>query len=511
MSSILQGDGHHVNIILFKAVSAITPNDVPPPEKHEDGGYYSMATYTTPLEIQLLLQTLEQQDPHLIGISFTSISHGLAVFVTQKIKEKFNVPVIWGGVDTTVNPNENIHYTDMVCIGEGEYPIRQLVNALDKGNDITHIPSIWVKEDGVVHKNAINKLEQNLDSYPFPDYEIENKTVIFEGKILPSHLPPYTHLFSNFMIMATRGCPFSCTYCCSGHYRQIYKGQKYLRRRSVDNVIEELNYRKKTWPNPLERIEIYDDVLPLDRKWLSEFAPKYASEIGLPFFGYTHPNVGDPENLKILKQAGISYLIMGIQSGSQRVLNDYYHRRHTKKRVLQTAQNIVDSDIHLLCDFIGYNPLIKEEDNIETIDLICDLPRGFGIIHVNPMAFYDNYQLTHIAKENQIMDQLERPKGVHAWQAKITPELTFWAKMHLLAHFKGFSKQHILDITQDHHMRANPDFLTQYTNTMYQATYQDGNPAVPKDLYIQNLQQTDIRYPNSKMLHAYKKARSLVA
>lgn len=511
MSSILQNAEHHVDIVIFKGVASISPADVPPPEKQEEGGYYSMCTYTTPQELRLLLDVLKKQGPNLVGMSFSSINFGLAQFLTPIIKKELGVPVIWGGVDTTVNIRENIQYCDMACAGEGEYPIRDLVNAMDRGGDITRIPSIWVNRDGRIYENPVMKLEQNLDNYPFPDYERENKTVIFNNQILSGAYPPETHLYSNYMVMATRGCPFSCTYCCSGHYRQIYKGDRFLRRRSVGNVIEELQYCKQNWPWPLERIEVYDDVLPLDREWLREFAPRYASEIGLPFFGYTHPNVGDPENLRVLKEAGIDYLIMGVQSGSQRVLNQFYNRRHSKERTIQTARNILDADIKLLCDFIGYNPLIREEDNIETLDLICDIPKPWGIIKFNPMAFYDKYRLTEIAQREGIMDQLERPKGVHAWQAKITPELVFWEYILTLGHFEGFSKDKVMGMVNDRYLRQNPAALQQIVTHLYKATYQDSNPVVNKDCFIQRLQADLAQVESSRVFRAYRKIRSLVA
>ncbi len=511
MSSVLQNDGHHVDLIIFKSVISITPGDVPPPEKQEDGGYYSMCTYVSPKELDLLLYTLKKQDPHIVGFSFTSVSFGLAKFLTQKVQQELGVPVIWGGVDSTVNIRENIKYADMVCVGEGEYPMRDLVRAMDRGADVTNIPSIWVKKDGRVYENAVMQLEKNLDNYPFPDYELHNKTVIFDNEVLEGAYPPVTHLFSNYMVMATRGCPFSCTYCCSGHYRQIYKGQRPLRRRTVGNVLDELEYMIGMWPWPIERIEIYDDVLPVDDEWLAEFAPKYASRIGLPFFGYTHPNVGKPENLRVLKEAGIDYLIMGVQSGSQRVLNDFYNRRHSKERTIKTAQNILDADIKLVCDFIGYNPLIKEQDNIETLDLICDIPKPWGIIKFNPMAFYDNYRLTAIAEKEGIMDQLERPKGVHAWQAKITNDLIFWEYILTLGHFDGFTKEKIMDMVNDRYLRENPMILKQIVTNLYKATYQDSNPVVNKNMYVQKLQADLNQVENSRVLRAYRKVKSLVA
>ena len=272
-----------------------------------------------------------------------------------------------------------------------------------------------------------------------------------------------------------------------------------------------MEYMIKKWPWTIERIVLYDDVLPLDHEWIKEFTPKYKARIGLPFFGYTHPNVGEPESLKLLKEAGCHYLIKGIQSGSQRVLTQYYDRRHTKERTMKTAQNILDAGIKLVCDFIGYNPLIKEEDNIETLELICDLPKPWGIIKFNPMAFYDGYRLTEIAQREGIMDQLERPEGVHAYQAIITKDLIFWEYILTLGHFNGFTKEKVLDLVHDRYIRENPEILQQIVTNLYKATYLDSNPVVNKDHFIVELGQQLQAFEGSKILRAYRKVRSLVA
>lgn len=513
MSSILKQDGHDVNIIIHHGVEYISPMEVPPPEKQEEDGYYSMCTYITGTEMRMMIELLQQKDVDLVGISFTSISFGLAKFVTKRIKEAMpNVKVIWGGVDSTMNANENIQFTDMVCIGEGEYPMRTLVDRMDKGGDVDHVPSIWVnKGDGEIIRNPTQKLEQDIDNYPFPDFELEDKWVIIDDQFYPSPFPPRSHLYTNFIIMTTRGCPFTCTYCCSGHDDVMYKGDRFLRRRSVNNVIEELRYRSRTWPWPLERIEFYDDVLPLNKRWLNEFSPRYATEVALPFFGYTHPNVGDPELLKPLGEAGLSYIIMGIQSGSQRTQREYYDRRHPKEQTIQTIRNIQDVGASVLVDFIGYNPLEREEDNLETLDLILDLPQPVGIIKINPMAFYDNYKIYHTAHKEGILDQLERPKGVHALQAKPNPYFVYWEMIHTLAHFENFSREGIQTLVQDQHLRKNPGILEEIVTNLYNATYQDANPVVRKDDYVMGLRGRIAQLEGSSMYKAFRKIKRLVA
>lgn len=513
MSSVLQEAGHESEIIIFKGVEYISPQEVPPPPQQNDGGYYGFCTFTTKQELDILLDLLREQKPDLVGMSFSSVSFGLAQFITKHIQEELGIKVMWGGVDSTINSNENIKYCDFLCTGEGEFPVLELVNQLDKGIEYPEVESIWVrKSDGDIVRTPTMKLEKNLDNYPFPDFELEHKSVVIHNEVITSPpYPPKSHLYSNFIIMATRGCPFTCTYCCSGHDDVMYSGDRFLRRRSVDNVISELKYRMKTWPWQIERVEFYDDVFPLNKKWHQEFGPRYKTEIALPFFGYTHPNTGDPEILEILADAGLNYLIMGIQSGSQRTLRKYYDRRHPKESTCQTIQNILDSGIKLLVDFIGYNPLELEEDNLETLDLICDLPKPVGIIKINPMAFYDNYKIYHLIHKENILDKMERPKGVHALQAKADPYFVFWEFLHTLAHFEGFSKEHLLNMANDQYLRQHPEILEEMVTNFYNATYLDANPVVNKEEYVHDLGYRLKQIESNKIYQTYQKMKSLVA
>ncbi len=511
LSSLFDSEGHETHIITIKGLDYVAPQLVPPPEEQDEDGYYSFCTYVTGKETRIFLDLIEKIDPGFIGFSFLGINYGLAVFLTEAVRRRFpNKPVIWGGTDSTVNPEDNIKYVDAICLGEGELPMREFIRRLERGEDFSDIPSMWVRRpDGQIRKNPIGPLEQNLDNFPWPDFELERKYVIHDNKLLETHFPPSTHLHTNFMIQGSRGCAFTCTYCHSGHSDLTYPGQKYVRTRSVDNVINELQYRKKTWPSPIERLEFLDDVLPLNQSWVRELAPRYRDEVGLPFYGYIHPNVSNPEILKVLTDAGCKYLIMGIQTGSQRTLRRYYDRKHDKRIIMQATQRMIDAGMRAMIDLIGYNPLETEADNLETLDLLCDLPRPYGIVKINPMAFYDNFRILDIAKREGIMDQLERPKGVHAYQAKYKPEFLFWEMLHTLAQFDGYSKESLLALAEDEHLRRNPQFLVELVEVMYRGTYMDGNPVSPKDEYVAYLRWRLHQIEQSSMYRVYKKLKHL--
>ncbi len=489
LSSVFAQDGHETHLILFKGLEYVGPEYVPSPDQQDNDGYYGFCSYTTARETTLLLDLLERIQPAWIGFSFASINYGLAEFLTRAVRSRFpRTPIVWGGVDSTFNPEENIHHADILCVGEGEYPMREWVHAFSKGLEPTNIPSLWFNlGNGEVRKNPVAPLEQNLDNLPYPDFDLDRKYVILGDRILDSAYPPKTHLHTNFVIMGTRGCPFMCTYCASGHSNDLYPHQKFVRRRSVDNVIDELCMRKHTWPTALERVEFYDDVLPMSPSWATELARRMSSEVGLPFFGYSHPNVCKREVLEALARGGCTYLILGIQSGSQRTLSKFYGRHHPAEKIRQAVQSILDAGMRAIIDLIGWNPLETEEDNIETLELLLSLPRPFGIIKINPMAYYDHFRIQEIARREGIMHLLERPKGVHAYRAIPKPEYLFWEAIHTLTQFDGVSPDSIRGLVDDQHLRENPRFLADMVDVLYQRTYMDGNPVSYKDLYVEKL------------------------
>ena len=511
LASTFAQDGHETHIVTIKGLDYNVPSCVPPPEERDANGYYGFCHYVTEKETRVFLDTVEKIDPAWIGFSFLGINFGLARHLTQALRTRFtDRPIIWGGTDTTVNPDENIQYADILCLGEGEHAMRRFVHAFGKGGDFYDTPNLWFRlGDGEIKKNPKDRLERNLDVFPWPDFDLARKHIIFDGRVLDTPFPPSSHLHTNFMILGSRGCPFTCSYCQSGHSNITYPKQQYLRARGADDVIAELHHRIKNWPTKIERVEFLDDVLPLNPKWIGEMTPLYKEKIGLPFYGYTHPNVCRPESLRLLADAGCKYLIMGIQSGSQRTLREYYDRKHDKDKIIEATAAMRDSGMRSMIDLIGYNPLEVEEDNLETLELLCDLPRPFGIVKINPMAFYDNFRIQEVAEREGIMDELERPEGVHALQAKFKPAYLFWEMMHTIAQFDGFSKNILMDMAQDQYLRQNPQFLVETVQQLYCTTYMDGNPVSPKDDYIGHLRWRLHQIESSTAYKAYRKLKRL--
>ena len=418
---------------------------------------------------------------------FASPASGLARFLTEAIKTELKVPVLWGGRDSTFNPAENIQHTDAVCIGEAEYPIRFFVEAMNNGGETDNVPSIWMNDCGIIHRNPMIHLETNLDCLPFPDFKPANQTVIAEGAIDPAPYPPRSSLHTNLIVMASRECPFTCPYCGSAHDGLEHGESPSTRIRSVDSVIEELRLRLRESPQPIERIEFHDVVFPFDREWVEAFAGRYTTEIARPFYGYTRPGAGCPEVFQTLKAAGLQSLIMRVPTGSRRVLEKLYGHSFSKDSVIETAFQIENAGIQPLFEYIVNNPWETEEDHLETLDLICDLPPCGAIVKNRPLAFYSNCRLYETAREDGLLDEFERRSGEGAYQAKEKPIHLFWECLYILGHCKRFNKESLMEMASDEYLKENPGILKEMAVNLYNALYLDGNPMADKDRFVQQI------------------------
>src|SRR4030042_1731490 len=211
-------------------------------------------------EISCLVRQVKELNPDIIGISVRTVLFQIASQITKAIKQESGALVVWGGVHPTIRPCQCLESADIVCVGEGEGPIVDLATRFSKGEGIDDIKNLCFKKNGAIIRNEIRPLVENLDSMPFPDYSSEDKYFLENGKVVP-------HRAHTNMIMTSRGCPFSCSFCCNSALRKIYDGKgRYVRRRSVDNVIDELIQAKKT--RNLKNVSFQDDVFTFDIEWL---------------------------------------------------------------------------------------------------------------------------------------------------------------------------------------------------------------------------------------------------
>ncbi len=351
---------------------------------------------------------IRNYNPDLIGVSLMSIEFYPAKNLTWLLREKFQAPIVWGGVHAIVSPDECLKYADYVCHGEGERPVLQMLEHLrDKGRAfVPDIPNIWVNDNGttVSRPNTLPGLD--LDRLPFQEYLPNYYYLFHKNKIY--NLADNPHLFRRYalyggtchMMITTRGCPFNCGYCANSYLVKVY-GKK-IRERSVENCIEELKEVKK---DPFVLYVNFEDdcFFAHNREWIEKFSSEYKKHINLPFIVRAIPTMLDREKLFMLKKAGLSMVVMGIQSGSDRVNFDIYDRKIRFSSVMKAAEVISEAKAAPFYEMIVDNPYETEEDEMETINSIAKLKRPY-IISLAHLTFFPGTPLTERAIKDNIAD-----------------------------------------------------------------------------------------------------------
>lgn len=349
-------------------------------------------------------------DSSLVGIGVMTNYFQGAVQITDALKKNLSMPVIWGGIHPTIRPEESLDHADIVCIGEGEDALLELVQAMKEKKNECSIKNLWFKKDGRIIKNPVRPLIQDLDSLPFCDYDL-NCQILEDKKILPmdasrlekalarTGISEYLGLTA-YQTMASRGCPHNCTYCCNSTLRRIYGHQKYVRRRSVEHLMDELITIKSRFPF-IQAVWLSDDsFFATTDDEIKQFSLTYKEKVGLPFYCLGSPTTINENKIKYLVDAGMVCIQMGIQTGSLRVCKEIYHRRISNKQVLKAARIINTHNARMLppfYDFILDNPYETQEDILATLDLILRLPKPYKL-QLFSLVLYPGTQLYEKAK-----------------------------------------------------------------------------------------------------------------
>lgn len=312
------------------------------------------SAYFYPLDgVDGLSSQIDQVKPDVVAYSVNVIGFDRIIKAHKKAEENFNFISIMGGPQATFSPETFTESSmDAYCVGEGEYAFRDFLDRIEKGESFSDVENLITKKGS----NPVRPLIANLDELPVSD-----RDVVISNSFLKDT--------AKKTFYATRGCPFSCTYCCNNFYHKLYKGKgPIVRRFSVERLIREIEDVKSKYR--MDFIKFGDDLFAMKADdWLAEFSEKYASRVGIPFNCYLRLDTVNDQLLNLLKKAGCYSVHLSVDSTSKEVREKILKRRMQSERIVDNLKLIRSYGINTWVNYMLAVPESTLHDDLDTIRL----------------------------------------------------------------------------------------------------------------------------------------------
>src|SRR3989339_169068 len=358
LSALAKGEGHKVDLAFSSAL-------------FNDRYNFNISALAALLNDKKdVLSAIKKQRPDVIAFSPITSTYQWMLDIAKESKSIFpDIKVIFGGVHASILQEKVLlnDHIDYVCIGEGDAAFIEILRSIERKS--CHKPIVNTLYRPQSHENIIRGTQQafiqDLDSLP-----------IFDKVIWEDHM----RLSDIYFTMASRGCPFHCTYCFNSFFATLSdcKPGNYVRHRSVEHVIYELKIAKARYSPKI--IEFEDDVFTINKKWLKDFLYHYKKEINIPFQCLSHPTCMDEDIVIWLKEGGCSHVQLGIQS-----MDENY-----KKTVIKRY----DKNIHVERALIS----MQKHGILPKVDHMFGLPNEPLSAQETARELYAKYYQYHIVK-----------------------------------------------------------------------------------------------------------------
>jgi len=307
---------------------------------------------------EILIKELNT-DPILVGI--TAMTGGqihYAIEAAKVIRLNSNVPIVWGGTHSTVLPEEaiNSEYVDIVCIGEGDYTLKEIADNLASKKSLHNIK-------GIIYSNGNKKVKT------------EGKPLADMNKLLPipwhlinveDYIHPDMYIRESSRALdigqTSRGCPFSCGFCSQGHskYRAMTaeKTIEMMKEAVTKFNLDGIWIRDdEFYVNQNRVVKICEGIIPLGIKW-------YTSGTRIDLFNKTPDN-----QLKLYKRSGADTIKFGAESGNNRVL-EFIGKRITVEDTIKANLKCKEFDLMPTYNLVAGFPTETLEETNDTVEMV---------------------------------------------------------------------------------------------------------------------------------------------
>jgi radical SAM superfamily enzyme YgiQ (UPF0313 family) len=319
-----------------------------------------------------------------VGFTATTMAIKNAYAMAKVIRHVYpEAKIIFGGAHCAALPDEVIAHSevDIVVCGEGEITTDDILS----GKDSPEISGIIYKDNNKVIKNSSRERIKDLDSLPFPAYDLLPMDKYYPAKGSYKRLPAISMLTS-------RGCPGRCTFC----NKTLGTTMVF---RSAQSLVEEIKMLVKDYG--IKQIMFYDDTFTTHKENVRQFCELLLKdEVDISWCCFSRVDFIDLDLLKLMKETGCHQIMYGIESGNQTVLNSI-----NKNIDLDLVRKIVkltkQAKIDVRGAFMIGNPIETRSTVLETLDFAIELNPEIAIFNITTP--YPGTAMFEEAKQNNML------------------------------------------------------------------------------------------------------------
>ncbi len=312
------------------------------------------------LTMQQSIDKIRLSKPQIVGIYSMFSMKKTSMEIARRVRSSCEL-LVAGGPLPTLDPTDFLDVFDVVCVGEGEETIADLVDAYEKGLPLSTVKGIAYKEQGMVRHAQPRGFAQDLDILAFPTRDL------FDNDAYKRY---YLRRFgySTTPLISSRGCPFSCDFCS----RPVFGTS--FRSRSPENIVAEVEEIAKLG---YDRVWFADDCFTLKPEHVQSVCDLLVQrrvEIGWECL--SRADTLNVEVARSMKQAGCVRVFFGIESGNDGVLG-LMNKRITTQQARRAVYTAKEAGLQVGAFFIVGYPGETDSTVLDTVRFASGLPLDY--------------------------------------------------------------------------------------------------------------------------------------
>jgi len=310
-----------------------------------------------------LQRRIEEYQPDIVGITSVTLNYPAASAILKDVKDiNDNIVTIFGGPHVTFSVNETLAeapWIDIIARGESDYTLVDITN----GIPLNEIQGIAFKNNGEVTITPTRPWLENLDELAEPARDL-----------FP--VSKYRALGNECGLISSRGCPFGCSFCV-GHKMVGRRGRFRDPKLVVDEIENILELGFKT-------VNIVDDLLTVNKEHVYAIcAEMMARKLNIGWTAFSRVDTVSKDLLATMKEAGCFFILYGVESGNQEILNKA-HKKITPQKTVEAVELAREAGIRTLASFIIGLPGETKETLAETVSFAKSLNTHYGFHLLSP-------------------------------------------------------------------------------------------------------------------------------